>query len=779
MKYAIVSLALSVVAASAQPVPKLNSISQEYIQRGTSLQITLSGESIGGGEVLVSGDPGVKVTVAPPPNSNLGIESSLGGISTIAQTDPKKIIATFEIDEKAPVGPRELRVASVGGVSNPISFLVSHLPEVKEGAAFTLPVAITGNLGGVGEVDAYKFAGKKGERIVIEAIAQRIGSAMDTSVAVFDAKKNELARNEDAIGNDSVLEFKVPEDGEYTVEIRDYRMQGGGNYRYRLQMAAAPFVLGTFPLGGRRGEVMEVELRGYNLQGAEKMTLRLDANAPPGQQELRTVSELGLSNPFPFLVSDLPQMMESEPNTSVTHANTISLPAAINGKIQTAKDYDAFRFRAEKDQRFVFEVIAQKSRSPLDALLILTDSNGNVLQQNDDSATADARIDHTFKATGEFILFIEDLLERGGPNFAYRIECTRPKADFEVKFVNDTPRVPRGGRVPIRVELTRVNGFAAPVRIVAKNLSAGLHAEPLVMTKDDAGAGLIFISASPDAPLGASVMEFEAIGNNVRKPVKAFAGDRAVKQGFVTVLEPSPFLVHSGQLFATVEQDQTVNLEALVERQSGFAGEVKISLEGFSAGREPVTKSFDYQPITVKGNESRGNVAVKAKLDSEIGTRMMVFRGESGDAVQYSAPFPVATSQIPFVLTTTLKRVTLTAVAPGSQSSAGEAFFLVKADRRLGFEEEITLQIEGVPEGVAVTVEKMAKGAREATVKLVASEKALVGKDVPLTLTGVGTFKEKTYRFKPPTIALLVNAPEPTEVKTAEISAAPTVGASK
>ena len=104
------------------------------------------------------------------------------------------------------------------------------------------------------------------------------------------------------------------------------------------ERATGPFVLGSFPFGGRRGEVTEVELRGYNLEGAQKMTLQLAADAALGQQELRTMSALGLSNPFHFLVGDLPQVMEREPNSSVTHANTISLPAAINGKIQTAKD---------------------------------------------------------------------------------------------------------------------------------------------------------------------------------------------------------------------------------------------------------------------------------------------------------------------------------------------------------------------------------------------------------------------------------------------------------
>jgi hypothetical protein len=217
----------------------------------------------------------------------------------------------------------------------------------------------------------------------------------------------------------------------------------------------------------------------------------------------------------------------------------------------------------------------------------------------------------------------------------------------------------------------------------------------------------------------------------------------------------------------------------LIERRDGFSGEIKVSLEGFSAGREPATKSFDFQPVTIKANESSGVISAKAKLDSEVGARMVVLRGDAtinGQAVtQYSAPFPVATSEIPFMLTTTLKRVVVTAVPAGSQSAANEAVFQVKANRRAGFNGEIELKLEGIPEGISATVDKIPASGGEATVKLLASEKVVATtNEISLTLTGTGAFKDKTYRFKPPTIGLQVNAPEAVEVKTAEVKTAET-----
>lgn len=784
-------LAATVCGAVAQPIPKLKSISREYVQRGSNVEVTIVGENLGDAKFLISGEAGVQVKLPPPAQSVVGIESSGGGVAVVSKGDSGKIIAALEVEGGAALGTREIRIASASGVSNPLTLHITHLPEFVGEAGATsrekaqelaLPFAVTAKIGGAAESDFYRFKATKGQRVVLEVVAQRVGSGLDSSLAVLDKDGRELARNEDAVANDSVLEFVAPADAEYVAQVRDYRLQGG-DLPYRLIAGLMPYVSAGFPFAGRRSETIDVQLRGYNLQVAEKLTLRLDEKARVGQQELRTSTGAGLSNPFAFIVSDIAEIIENEPNTSLTHANAVSLPAGISGRIQAAKDYDAFKFRVEKGQRWIFEAAAQKFGSPLDALLTLTDERGNVLQKNDDANSPDPRIDHTFAAAGDYILIIEDLLEHGGAEFTYRIRCTQPKADFDVKLVNDTPRVSRGGRVPVRCELARQNGFNGPVRIHAAGLPSGLHVEPLVLTANDPGAGLLFISAAADAPLGTTALRLEATavidGKAVTHSVSTFAGDRAVKSAYITVLEAAPFLIHSGNLLATIEQDQSVNLEALIERRDGFNGEIKVSLEGFSAGREPATKSFEYQPVTIKANESLGVIASKAKLDSEIGARMVVLRGDAtvdGQTVtQYSAPFPVATSEIPFMLTTTLKRVVVTAVQAGSESSANEAVFQVKANRRAGFNGEIELKLEGVPEGISATVEKIPASGGEAAVKLLASEKvAPTTNEISLTLTGVGAFKDKTYRFKPPAIALQVNAPEGVEVKTAEAKTAET-----
>src|SRR4051812_12315087 len=418
MKNTLRALAIvgTACAAAAQPLPKLKSISREYVQRGSTIEVTITGENLANTKFLIAGDAGVQFKLPAPNEPLVGVESSGGSISAVAKSDPNKIVATLDINGTAALGSREIRLASASGVSNPLTLNVTHLPEtigttsatsLAQAQEVALPFAVTAKINGAAERDYYKFKAAKGQRIVLEVLAQRLGSALDSSLTVLDKDGRELARNEDAIGNDSVLEFVAPADGEYIAQIRDYRLQGGDNFKYRLLAGSLPYVRAAFPFAGRRGEMTEVQLRGYNLQGAEKMTLRLDQNARLGQQELRTTSSTGLSNPFQFIVSDIPEVIESEPNSSITHANTITLPTAINGHIQTARDYDAFKFHVEKDQRWIFEVAAQRFGSPLDALLTLTDDRGNLLQKNDDANGPDARIEQIFSAAGDYILFIE------------------------------------------------------------------------------------------------------------------------------------------------------------------------------------------------------------------------------------------------------------------------------------------------------------------------------------------------------------------------------------
>ena len=767
-------------AGLAQPAPKLNSISPEWIQRGTSVDIVLTGENIGNATGFVfSGDPELSATNIPATASappTVTIESASGGITRAEApraVDQKRVIARVTASDFTALNPRELRVVTASGISNPLLLNVGHLPEVSESAAanLTLPAAISGVIGAAAEVDQFKFKASKGQELVFEVDAARRGSALDSSLAVTDTKGKELARNEDYNGLDSLLTFKAPEDGEYILQLRDFRYMGGGNFNYRLYAGPLPYVENIFPFGGQRGKQVEIALNGRNLDGTAKMTLNIAPNAPLGRQDIRANTPKGLSNLLPFDVSDYPDFSETEPNDAIKEANALSVPVVINGKVGSAKDIDRFKFKSDKDQKLVCDVIAYRFGSALDALLTLTDTNGAVLQQNDDSAVADARIEFDAKKETEYVLAIRDLTRRGGEKFAYRLSIRPPSAGesgFTARFLPDAPRVNRGSQTRIRCEVNRLGGFDGPVRFTMEDLPSGITAEPLVMTAAPA-SGLMVISALKEAPLGTFPIKVVASGivngKTVRRTAEPLSGDKPAREGFITVLDTAPFTIEPITLSADVEQNETARIEVMAQRKESFTGDIKLNAEGFSAGRDPMTKSFTVTDGLINGSQNVGRIKLQARLDSEVGTRTIVVKGESGDVIQYSRPIPVTVSQMPFTVSSTLSRLSVTALPASAQSAASQAETAVKLDRRAGFTNEVQLSVEGLPAGITSTLDKIPANGAETTFKLVATDKAPAGTN-SLTIVAASMHNDRNYRQRSGTITLIINAPEAVDTNT-------------
>ncbi|MDX9975552.1 MAG: hypothetical protein RBU21_21380, partial [FCB group bacterium] len=77
--------------------------------------------------------------------------------------------------------------------------------------------------------------------------------------------------------------------------------------------------------------------------------LVIDADAEPGDRELRIAGRQGVSNPLRFQVGTLPEVREHEPNDQTVFDKTpLELPAVLNGQIMPG-DVDRFRFHAKAD----------------------------------------------------------------------------------------------------------------------------------------------------------------------------------------------------------------------------------------------------------------------------------------------------------------------------------------------------------------------------------------------------------------------------------------------
>ncbi|MFI5379642.1 MAG: PPC domain-containing protein [Tepidisphaerales bacterium] len=552
-------LTLALLAASgpagAQAVPGLAAIEPHVVQAGQTGEIILRGENLQGANgIYLAGGGGLTADIVIHATRIVGQPAP-------SDTAAREVHVRLSAAADAPRGVRELRVVTPLGVSRPLSLVVDEYPVVAESSdnntpakarKVQLPAIIAGSMRRSGQIDYYRFAAKKGQRLIFDVVASRIGSRLDSSLYLYNDKGRQVAHDEDTNDLDSFIDYEVPADGEYVLRINDLRFQGGGDFPYHIRSGEIPYVRSIFPLGGKRGGQVSIDLVGENLD-RPRMDMVLRPEQPTGSMRIFASTPRGLTNPRSFDVGDLPETCEKEPNDQLAQANAISLPVAVNGRIDPSGDVDQFRFTVPTTQPVVVEALAARFGSNLDALLTLTDAAGNVLQRANDTPglSGDARLEiRETDPKKEYVVRVTDLLGRGGADFPYRLRIapTVPEApDFELLFQGGEPRLTRGAHTRLWVQARRKGNFAGDINVTLEGLPPGVTATPLVIGGKDSGSGLLILTAAPDARPGFYPMKLVASARIGQTPIARSLPLRgSVEQPpgvLLSVLESSPFTV--------------------------------------------------------------------------------------------------------------------------------------------------------------------------------------------------------------------------------------------
>jgi hypothetical protein len=412
-------------------------------------------------------------------------------------------------------GPREIRLATANGLSNPLVFCVGQLPEVSEKAskviveqksavaktavgpkntkaradiAVTLPATVNGQIL-PGEVDRFRFKAAKGQKLVIAVAARQLIPYISDAVpgwfqatlSLYDSKGHELAYDDDFRFNpDPVLYYEIPEDGSYVIEVKDSIFRGREDFVYRITIGETPFITSIFPLGGPAGEKTTVELKGWNLPA---MSLTLDDTGKlPGIYPVSVRKENRVSNFVPFAVDVLPECLAEKSRHGKSHVQHVALPVIINGRISRPDDSNVFCFEGKEGDHIVAEVAARRLNSPLDSVLKLTDATGNQIAFNDDHTDkgagltthhADSYISTTLPKSGTYLLSLSDTQHKGGPEYGYRLRISEPQPDFELRVVPSSVSARVGTTVPITVYALRKDGFAGEIALSLRGAPKG------------------------------------------------------------------------------------------------------------------------------------------------------------------------------------------------------------------------------------------------------------------------------------------------------------------
>lgn len=205
-----------------------------------------------------------------------------------------------------------------------------------------------------------------------------------------------------------------------------------------------------------------------NVQISEAVLVELsiDADATPGDREIRLLGRGGITNPMVFQVGMLPETKEIESNDPgqwdpLPPVPPLDLPVVLNGQILPG-DVDRIRFNAKAgapltvkvQARHLVPFYADAVPGWFQAVVAIYDAEGNELAYADDyQFDPDPVLRFVPPVDGVYALEIRDAIYRGREDFVYRVSLG------PLPFI--TSMFPLGGQVGRATQAT-VTGWNLP-----------------------------------------------------------------------------------------------------------------------------------------------------------------------------------------------------------------------------------------------------------------------------------------------------------------------------
>ncbi|MEN6407501.1 MAG: PPC domain-containing protein [Thermoguttaceae bacterium] len=478
-----------------------------------------------------------------------------------------------------------------------------------------------------------------------------------------------------------------------------------------------------YPAGGQQGKTVSVLVGGNNLDASDGVNLSgkgvtgrvvkvdkdktvtlavsIAADAEPGMRDLRLTASNGTTNRARFVVGQLPEVTEVEPNSDRAAAQKLpALPVVVNGQIMGA-DRDLFRFSARRGQTIVCRVEAQRLLPFLadgvpgwfQSVVTLYDANGATVQRVDDFRFhPDPMLVFKPDRDGDYWIEIRDALYRGREDFVYRLSLG------ELPFLSSV--FPLGGR---RGATAHLELFGA--NLPHKTMRVGIPSDAPSMLQVKTAAGGV---ASNELPLAVGdwpeVLEKEPNDSTAQaqtiEPPTAVNG-RIQRPGDVDCYR------------LDVKAGSQLILEILARRLDSPLDSVVTLLD--ANGRQ-VAQNDDYEDESMPQitHQADSRLSWTFKKSGVFFLRVADIQGKGGR--DYAYRLHVAPPRPDFQLR----------VMPDNPSvGQGSTVVLsVVALRRDGFAGPIDLSIEGLPKGFSVPAATIPEGTKETMLSMTAPENA-------------------------------------------------------
>ena len=559
----------------------------------------------------------------------------------LAPVDAGKAHCKLQIAPDCRLGAHAIRIRTKTGVSNLRLFSVGTLTEIQDAepnndpaavASVALGTTINGSIDNE-DVDYFAVDLQAGQRIAAEVEAIRLGGPLfDSKLRLFGPAGHELVSEDDTllIAQDSAFVYHAAEAGRYVLAVSEASYGGGGGFYYRLHVGQFPRPFAVTPMGGQPGAQTSLRWLGDPDVPAQTVTLAADKH---GLAPVDPSTDLGIApTPVPFRITDLPGVLETEPNNEPGQATAGTAPGAFDGVIEAPGDADFYAFDGAKGQVYDVRVYAREMGSPLDSILTVYNPSGGALADNDDAVGVDSAFRITLAEDGRHVIRVTDHLSSGGTSYAYRVEVAPVKPTLKLGFLeNDAVCItaPQGNRAYFLLSAARAE-FDGPLNLTFDGLPPGVTAD---FDPFPAGQGVIPVvfSAAPDSAVagglvsiigklaqeGADVqggIDYNVVLLEIANKVPFFV--RNVNHLATSVAEPAPFSIELVAPKAPVVHNGSMTLKVAITRQEGFTAPISLRIpwlpSGVGAGTADVPETGTEAGIII--NASNGAALGKFRL---------------------------------------------------------------------------------------------------------------------------------------------------------------------
>lgn len=722
-----VLLAATSVYAST---PRLSIVMPRGVQRGNTHLLHFYGQRLGSVEEILLYDQGITVQkIEPGENAN-------------------HIKVTVEVASDCRLGEHVVQVRTKDGISDYRSVYIGALPnvgEVEDNNDFSNPQPLEMNSTVNGritaeDVDYFKVTLTKGDRLSVEVEGVRLGFLIDTSLAVLNEERFEIAVCDDTslTNQDPFVSLIAPEDGDYYIQLRECSYGGNDQSHYRMHVGSFPRPTAVFPAGAKPGETLKLSFLG-DASGPIEQEMQIPDSFGFRNGLFLTQNDLTTPSSIPFRISELDNVNEVEPNNKYwPEVSSGNVPCAFNGIIGTPDDYDLFRFTAKKGQVFDVECLARRLGSGLDSVIhIYNAADNKLISGNDDSRGPDSYIRFQVPADGDYFIRVRDHLRRGADDFVYRVEFRPVKPELRLSIprvdrysqLRQSIAVPRGGRFATLINATKVD-FGGEIELLGEGMPAGItmQAQPM---RSNLNLMPVVFEAAADAEITGGLVDFRGrLKDETRNIEGGFFNEADFALGppnnaryygcvvdklAMAVVEKLPFQLEIEQPQTPLVRNGQINIKVIVKRDAGFDQAINIQFPF-----RPPGVGTNYQ-LTIPKDATEFNYPLNANGNAQLGKWPIYVIGQSNVNGQAWTSTQLAELEVadPYVQF----EVKRAGVEQGQSTQ-----LLCKLNQLNAFEGEATAEVLGLPQGIAVEPLKFTSATQELIFDIKTTAESPIGK---------------------------------------------------